>query len=350
MIVQAKITDIGAHPLHQRATEHKRGTPEYPLSAWDLLEFGRSPLRWVETAPEEDAGKVGFGELLRVMHHTPHKLDPHYMHRPETFQFSKLTCPKCGSTSDARTCRNCNVPRQQVYAEKAWSANHRVCADWTDAAVKAGKRVVPHHDWEKARQACARLNADEEIAEFKRQSDEMVAISGDWLDQATGLRIPVQCLLSYVPKEGESHDDKVGSLCLTRDAAPAAWAASAYAQGRHVVAAFKQMLHGVAVGDPRPHHVWVLLERDEPHVVGRRCTSPEMLNAGRQALGELMGAYAQCLKSNRWPGFDPGAPGTADAWTPFHLEPWMTQGNGKDDRFFGVQAATQLRQEKALAA
>jgi len=104
----------------------------------------------------------------------------------------------------------------------------------------------------------------------------------------------------------------------------------------------KQDLFAAATNDPRPTHVWVLVERDEPHIIGRRRTSPEMLIAGRTALDQLMAAYAKCLKTGLWPAFDPNLPGAQEAWSPFHLEPWMTQGDGGATAFFGVTNAPPL--------
>jgi hypothetical protein len=88
--------------------------------------------------------------------------------------------------------------------------------------------------------------------------------------------------------------------------------------------------------------VWVLVERDTPHIIGRRRTSPEMLAAGRTALATLMAAYAKCVATGLWPAFDPLVPQSEDSWSPFHLEAWMTQGTGGAQSFFGVSAAPAL--------
>ena len=98
----------------------------------------------------------------------------------------------------------------------------------------------------------------------------------------------------------------------------------------------------MATDDPRPTHVWTLVERAEPHIVGRRRTTPEMLIAGREALAQLMAAYAKCLATGKWPAFDPELPGALEAWSQFHLEPWMTQGSGGASNFFGVTNAPTL--------
>ena len=132
---------------------------------------------------------------------------------------------------------------------------------------------------------------------------------------------------------------------VTRDASPYAWASRAYKGGTHIVAALLQDLYAAATNDPRAMHVWVLLEREPPHVLGRRRTTPEMLAAGRSARDELMAAYAKCLKTGIWPAFDPLLPGADAAWSEFHLEPWMTQGDGQTGGYFAVSHAPDLPEE-----
>jgi hypothetical protein len=342
MIIRAEITATDSPPQALAVPDEARGALDYPVDAWDLLDFGRSPDRWVNTPKPDQDAKPAFAELVRMLHLTPQLAPAHYLQRPETYQSMFLSCPICGSSSQAKVCRNCKQTRTHVTEQRPWSASAKYCVAWADDAKKRGLRIVPKPDWDKAALAVAHLNADSEVADLVTQSARQLALRGVWHDSETGLDIPLRALLNYAPLGGKPHDDKLGSLSITRDASPLAWAASAYNRGQHVTAALKQDLYAAAAGDPRPTHVWVLVERDEPHILGRRRTTPEMLNAGRQTLADLLAAYAKCLKSGVWPPFDLCVPGSQDSWSQFHLEPWMTQGDGRAQTYFGVNAAAGL--------
>ena len=343
MITRASITATDAAPTALAIPEQSRGAMDYPVDGWDLIEFGYSPDRWVNTPIAEPDDKPAFSELVRMLHLTPQLAPAHYVQRPHTYQAMYNVCPVCGSSSAAKICRTCNQPRTNVTEQKPWNGTAKYCLAWAQDAARRKLRVVPVNDWEKAIAAVARLNADSEIADLANQSARQVVLSGVWHDAETGLDIPLRGLLAYAPAGGKSHDDKLGSLSITRDASPAYWAASAYNRGQHIVAALKHDLYAAATHDPRPTHVFVLVERDAPHILGRRRTTPEMLVAGRTALADLMAAYAKCLKTGVWPTFDPCLPGAPEAWSQFHLEPWMTQGDGRAQTYFGVTAAAGMR-------
>jgi hypothetical protein len=339
MILRANIDATDSLPTALAVPTQKRGGLDYPVDAWDLIQFGRSPDRWVNTPKPEPDERPDFSEIIRMLHLTPHLAPAHYIQRPATYTAMFNVCPTCGSASAARICRTCNQARTNVTEQRSWSHSAKYCASWTQDATSRHLRIVAMEQWEKAANAVARLNSDTEIADLLNQSTKQLALSGTWQDNETGLEIPLRALLSYAPTGGRSHDDKLGSLSVTRDASPLAWSAAAYNQGKHIAAALKQDLYAAATSDPRPTHVWVLVERDEPNIIGRRRTTPEMLIAGRTALDDLMAAYAKCLKTGTWPMFDPNLPGAQESWSQFHLEPWMTQGDGRAATYFGVTNA-----------
>jgi hypothetical protein len=342
MIASASITATDAPPTALAAPTQTRGALDYPISGWDLIDFGHSPDRWVNTPKPEKNDKPDFAELVRAMHLTPQLVPSHYLERPATYQAMFLVCPICSSISSAKICRACHHARVNTTETRPWTGTAKYCLAWAQDAARRGLRVISEGEWAKATAAVARLNADSEIADLASQSSRQVVLSGVWHDTATNLDIPIRSLLAYAPTGGRSHDDMLGSLSITRDASPSYWAGHAYHRGQHIVAALKQDLYAAATNDPRPTHVWVIVERDAPHILGRRRTTPEMLIAGRTALDDLMAAYAQCLKTGHWPAFDPLVPGAQESWSQFSLEPWMTQGDGRTAMYFGVTAVNGL--------
>ncbi len=320
-----------------------RGAADYPVDGWDLVHFGDSPRRWVGAADRELADRVEFSLLVRAMHLTPALLAAHYVERPETYAALVNTCPGCGSVGTGRTCKKCGRARSMVAEPRPWTKSAKTCLGWELDVIQRGLTPIPFGDWQRASGAAAKLAADEKVQELQQQSEVQVAMTGVWHDEATGLDIPVRSIVSYVPREGGTLDNALGSLSLVGDASHNVWAARAYARGAHVSAALKHSLHAVASGHPRPYHVWALCEREAPFVVGRRRASADLLQAGYTALADLMGAYARAVQSQTWPGFDPVNTNPIDSWTEFTLEPWMTQGTGGSAAYFALEATRYLQ-------
>ena len=349
MITQAYITSIASLPLAYKFPAETRGATEYPVDAWDLLQFGACPARWVNTPRQEHEPKVSLSEVVRLLHLTPEHVGPHYVMRPETYEAMRNECPKCQSVSAAKVCRTCNLARRMVTATKPWSAAASYCIQWTEGHTKQLHRIVPYDLAQTAQELTRALDNDEAVAALRAASELQAALRAQWEDEDTGLKIPLRAVINYLPTQGDSHDYGVGSLSVVRDVSPAAWSAAAYTRGHHVAAAFKQDIAAALCGEARPHHLWVVVEPDPPYIVGRRRTTPEMLTAGRTAYQELLKAYARCLSTGIWPVFDTSVPGPVRAWTEWFLEPWMTQGDGKTDRFFGVAASRALEPPQPLA-
>ena len=342
MIKRATAVSLDSPPRTYKVPVESRGDKDYPVDGWDLIQFGQSPLRWVKTPRPEDDEKVSFTEAVRLLHLTPKHVNTLYAIRPETYTAMVLCCPKCESASTGKLCRGCNMARRHVVKERPWSAQAKHCIEWTEDKIKHLRRVIPHDLHLRATEAAKALQADAEVSALLVEAQLQAAIRGIWHDEDTGLDIPLRSVVSYIPVDGAQRDDCYGSLTLTRDIAPSQWSSYAYARGYHIVAALKHDLCALAFESVRPHHLWVLVEQTEPFIVGRRRASPEMLQAGRAAYEDLLKAYARSLASGVWPAFDPAVPGSLNAWPEFFLEPWMTQGDGKNDRFFAVGASNAL--------
>ena len=338
MITSATITATGrtSDPLDHTAIV--RGDPAFNIDATDLLEIGRSPVRWVNLPPPEADPKPNLLGLLRCMWLAPSLLSATYARRPDTYTALTSTCPSCKSVSTAKVCRACGRKRVQVPSVRDWAGAATYCTQWSGQQTASGRLIVPPQQWDAAADMTASLVRDPCTLELEQQSDKLCLISGTWHDAATGLDIPVHCNLDFAPRTGNSLDMTIGSLTLSADADPAAWTTNAYNHGAHIRAALKQALHAAATGDPRSTHVWCICERSEPYITARRRAAPELLAKGQDTLAQLLGAYAQCLKTRTWPAFDATAPGSLNAWSQVYLEPWMTQGSGGGASYFALAA------------
>ena len=308
------------------------------MTAHDLIEFGYSPARWVQTPAEDASARVPFWEALVLVHLVPGLIKSRYAVRPEAYDGLVLRCPRCQSQGPGKVCRACGVARKNVTERRPWSAAAAYCKGWAELHTKALRRIVPEELITRAQAASKRLLEDSELADLHENSDRNVAVAGVWLDDETGLKIPLRAVVSYVPIEGSLRDDALATVSVAMDAAPGAWAKQMWGRSKHLSAAFKQDLLAVARQGARPQHLWALVEPDPPYLTARRRATPELLSSARSTYAELLMAYARCLKSGVWPGFEADAKGSLDAWSPVYLEPWMTQGEARGDKLFAVDA------------
>ncbi len=339
MIVATQHHQSAALPNALRHPTQSRGAADYPLDAHDLIDFARSPARWVNAEPPDPDKRPGLLDLIEVMHLTPEHLKTHYAAVPATYQAMQLECPNCGSSGPARVCRKCSLTRRNTVAERPWNAAAGYCRKWLEDAASRKLTPIPHQQWEEAMLAAARLGADESVCTLLEQSTTQVALTGTWHDTTTNLSIPLRSVIAYAPNEGTALDHTLGSLHLAPDVSHGAWARTAYLQGKPIAAALDHALWEHHTEDDRPNHLWVVVEREHPFLVARRRASPELLANGKTALQDILGAYARCLKSGDWPAFDPSTGELLTPWSEVHLEPWMTQGDGGRHTFFALEAA-----------
>jgi hypothetical protein len=325
-------------------TNDERGSSTYAVNAYDLMAFGRSPRRWVTTERDTAPPKIRPSDLLRARWLAPAWVAAHLARRPADFNYTFFACPKCGSTGTGRVCRTCGLARVMKSEMRPWSGAAKYCQSWTTDMVSRNRIIVPPSEWDPVDGMVKSLNRDGNATELSGQSLALNQYSGVWHDDATGLEIPVYGSVDLQPNDGGSLDLALGSLHIASDVSPYAWAGSAYNRGLHVVAALAQMLHAAATGEPRTVHLWLLVEGKAPYLVARRRVDAELLQKGRDTVAALLGTYAQCVKTGKWPAFEAENVGTINAWTPVYLEPWMTQGDGLSGNYFaltGVRAEVQ---------
>jgi len=327
MLHNCSIVTANASPRAYRAQDAKPGESSYSLSPGDLLELGKCPSRFIasEGKPRYPAGK--WSEYLACLHLTPTQVDARYAFRPDSYQTQVLTCPACGSTTDAQICRKCGQRRRAKQVQKEWSGNAEHCLKWTERALERNQTIVKTDQRQAADLALKRLLADPAIADFRDQSDCSLWLKGEWHDADTGLQLPVRTLIAYWPKANCNWGRALGDFKTPRDAGHNAWTRTCYYAGYHVRAALALDLFNAATGEDRNAFFYVLSECAEPYEPARRQLTPQFIGLGRKTYHSLLAHYARCLKSQQWPSYDAPAQGP-DAWTAVDLEPWMERGLG----------------------
>jgi len=312
-----KIQAVGADPREYHQPGAQRGTKEFVVSSSSLREvFARCPAAWLGgwALPESEA--LNYGALFDCLALTPDQFKRRYAVQPETYM-----------ADGAKK----NDPPQS----KPWNNNATVCREWKAEQNKVGREIVTPSDLSEANKAVMRLYADPNIKAFLDGSDKQVWVVGEWHDEPTGLVVPVQCLIDLVELEVPMTRQRIGDLKTTKNAAPGAWARWARFAGYDVQAAWNLDLYNAASGRGLELFEFVLSESDFPYQTARRVAidpnsgSPEgdegsAIVSGRRQYRRMLADYCQCLKHNRWPGYDDTDAGSNGA-TELRSDPYEEQ-------------------------
>lgn len=311
-----------------------RGSLEFQMSSSALRVFGISPSKWRKGWKISESWSLEYGSLLDCLVLTPGQFATRYAQVPSTYESKAMVCPKCKSVSDAATCRKCNIERVPGIVTKDWNGNSDTCRAWLEAQAAKGVEVVHSTDLEKAQNAKARLLADQQCRTFLESCDKQVWIEAQWHDKATGLIVPVKCLIDLAGRSDGAFPRSLGDLKSTKNAAPVAWASWAHKAGYDIQAAWNTDLFVAATGRKIENFCFILSESEAPFEIGRRFMTQDLLEpgmdtgdiaSGRRQYRVLMEAYCQCIKNEFWPGYDDTDEASADGWTLVVPSPWDEQ-------------------------
>lgn len=278
-----KIVGVGVNSEKYHAQKGERGTPEFIMSPSSLKEFAGCPSRWRAGYSSPPSEAKDWGNLLDVLLLTPESFETRFSVKPATY-------PADGKKGEQPT-------------EKPWNGNSTWCKDWIEA--QGDKRVISKTDLANVQSAAKRLKDDETIAAYLHASDKQVHVIGEWLDEKTGLIIPVQCLIDSVPRKDSEFQKSLGDLKTTRNAGQRVFGRWCYQAGYHVQAAFDLALYTAATGEDRTDWIFILSENYSPFETGRRLLNQDFLEIGKQTFQHALGRYARCLKTGEWAGYDP---------------------------------------------
>ncbi len=322
----------GSDDYHKRNSE--RGSKDFIMSSSSLRSvFVKCPSAWRAGWTLAASDSLEYGSLVDTLALTPELFEKRYIVQP-------LTYPAEGKK------------KGDTIEDKPWNNNATFCRDWKAAQNESGLEVVSHSELDEARNAVSRLFADAQIKTFIDACDKQVWIAGEWHDEATGLIVPVQCLIDLAEREVPLTRQRIGDLKTTKNASPLPWARWARFAGYDVQAAWNLDLFNAATGRGIDIFEFVLSESEFPYQTGRRVCiqansgDPEMdegsaLVSGRRQYRKMMADYCKCLKSDFWPGFDDTDEASGGA-TEFKSDPYEEQRRMFAPRFsFAESEATE---------
>jgi len=322
--------NIAPAVYHNRPFE--RGDIRNPMSPSELKNFAHCPSRYIRGFEGPESASKDFGNLLDTLVLTPEHFDARYILQPETYEAKGMKCPGCGSVSDSKSCSKCKCAREEVTLSKPWNNNSKTCSEWTEAQIKSGLEIVPQDKLTEGWTAAKRITEDEILASFIAASDKQVLVEGEWHDEATGLIIPVRCLLDLAPRQDTEFAQCLGDLKSSRSAAIIKFQRDVFNFGYHIQAAFDLDIFNGATKEQRLAWCFVVQENFSPFEIGRRMMrdvepgeQPEesnLITLGRVQYRRMLANYAWCLANKKWPTYD-DSDESSGGWTTVSAEPWM---------------------------
>jgi len=292
-----KIAGVGVNPEAYHGHDIKRGDPNHPVSPSLLREFARCPARWLAGYESPESKSKAFGSLFDCLALTPDQLTQRYVCQPETYTTEK----------------------DEV---KPWTNLAKLCKQWRDDQLKAGMTIVKKEDLDEAYKAVSSLLSDLVAFDWHKASDKQVLVEGQWQDEASGLTVPVRCLIDYAPRKGSEFEHCLGDLKTTYNGELRTFTRNAYLFGYHVQAAFDTILYNEATGDARDKWCLVGVESFPPYQSFKRMFDAAFLDIGKQTVDTLLRLYCRCLSKNDWPGYD-DSEDAVQGWSIMSPLPWM---------------------------
>jgi hypothetical protein len=178
------------------------------------------------------------------------------------------------------------VDRRTKDGKATWEA-------FTARCEESGHQVISASDYDICRRITDRVRS--------HPTAQMLLDTGSaeqsafWVDEETG--VLCKCRPDWLTR------NVILDLKSTTDASPQAFQRSAWSYRYHVQAAW--YLDGIAAttGKPRDAFVFAAFEKDQPFACAFYYADDAMIEAGRTEYRRLLRVYADCLKSNDWPGY-----------------------------------------------
>ena len=297
----AKVVKVNADQgEYHRSTGGNRGQPDFIMSRSALMDFYECPSRWIRGYTRKSTDATDWGTLIDCLALSPNEFHSRFSVEPGQY------------------------PDSKTGEKKPWNNNANFCKDWTKA--QGSKEIVSAKDMALTDPALDRLFGDPLIKALLDCSDKQVLVMGEYQDKTTGLAVPFKALMDLVPAgDNSEYGDSIADLKTCRSANAGSWPKVVFEDGLHVQAACYIDLHNAVTGEERNTFRHVLLENIPPFEPARRMLSAEFLEMGRATYIHALRFYCQCLKDQKWPGYDEMASECINGWALTQPKAWMVQ-------------------------
>lgn len=287
MIQNAVIVGADVLPGQYAAEEVQRGDPKLVVRSHVLTEILRNAQRWVKGYVSPNTASKEFGDLFDCLFLTPKQW-------PRRYAVLPADAPK-------------KPTKAQLNAKKPSDDTVKAIAWWNDWTAANPGEIVSQDLNGRVHAALNRIREDKLIADLIDTSKHAVMIVAEWNDKATGLTVPVKCLIDILPKgDHPIFGNSIWDLKTCRNASPRSFARDAQAYGYAVQGALYLDLWNAASGEQRSDFGHVVIENYPPYEF--RSPPPLMtqrfLQHGRLLVQRAFGIYCKALASGEWPSYD----------------------------------------------
>lgn len=257
MATPAMILSMPAEQYHAHPAISKTG----------LDKVAQSPrhYRWYKDNDTLDTKALVFGRAFHTMLLEPELIDRQVVIKPEKYQ----TKEECGRT----------IKEQKEEFE----------------ALHAGKAIISKDDLETAKSMAASIR-DTASARFLLKGAGKIEPSLFWQDGETG----VDCRARF---DWLRDDGLIIDLKTTRCAKPEEFVKHAYSYRYHVQAAFYMEAYRAVTGNEAQGFAFIAVEKEPPYCACVFIADNAFIELGEIEYRKDIAAYADCLKSNQWPGY-----------------------------------------------
>lgn len=268
------------------------------LSAGGLKRLRESPLHFwsAQLDPEREHGEPTAAMRAGTLAHT-------VILEPDEVWNRYVQVPADAPKRPTDVQRNAAKPSDATKAAIAWW-------DAFDAANK-GLEVVTAEEIAKAERQRDAVMQLPEIASFLRSGRAEVSAFGH--DPETG--VYCKCRPDW------EHDAGPGVVLLDLktcpDASPQGFSRQAFNLGYHLQDAWYRKVYEEVTGRMVLGFVFVAVEHERPHACAAYMFDDASLEKARAKNAELTRLYAECLRTNTWPGY-------ANTITPISLPAWAS--------------------------
>ena len=301
-----------ARTYHTIGSGKERGALDYVMSRSELLAFADCPHKWLMGIPRKTTSAMLFGDLVDCLIVAPESFSQRFVMQPTTYETTRKVCPKCGSATDAKTCRKCKCDRIDEAVSLPWSPRSEHCQAWLDEQELAGLDVISSEFYDNAMNAVASFDRAKKgwLRDFRDASDRQVQLVGQWIDEdevghtGTSLAVPIKALLDLMPTPESDFGDTLGDLKTTRNAELRAWTRDVYSHGLHVQAALYLDLANALTGLHYANFAHLIVENSAPFEATFRMLSQDFLTIGRVHYTQALRDYCAALKSGSFREYD----------------------------------------------
>lgn len=284
---------------HALGEFHERGNPARTMSRSQLALFDECPMAWINGAKTEGTKAMEWGDLMDARVTNPALLS-RYVVAPSTYEAPE------------------SKKKDAAMIPKAWNMNADACKDWWKLQEREGKIPVKSDVWKESEIAQSALTRDKIASEFLESCKFQVQVLCEWLDETTGIAVPIKCLIDLLPNSQWPPAIRdaftgvavgrwanfIGDFKTAFDLKPDAWRKAVNSHGYHTQGALYLDAWNAATGENRNAFVHIIQSSKPPYQTARRQLDDDFLELGRDTYQRQLRRYCQCLSTGVWPDYD----------------------------------------------